>query len=294
MIAALLALAASALYGTADFLGGMASRRAAVLMVAAVSQVAGLAALLLVMPLLPPSVASGADLAWGAATGVAGAVGLALFYRALSVGRMSVVAPIGAAVGNAIPVLVGVALGERPGALVYLGMLLAIASIVLVSQEDPRSADATDATDAASPALRAGASHTQSILLALGAGVGIGLFYACLGRTSPASGLRPLVVARSVALIALFAVARARGTSLRLAKPALIGSLCAGVIDIAANACYLLAVHQGLLSVVATLSSLYPAATLLLARVVLSERLRRVQVAGLGVGALAITLITAG
>ena len=283
MIAALLALAASALYGTADFLGGVASRRTAALVVAGVSQLGGLVTLLLLLPLLPPASGSIADYAWGALSGVAGSIAITLFYYALAAGRMSVEAPIAAAVGAAIPVFVGLALGERPGLLVYVGIMLVLGSIVLVSQEG-----STESGHAHAIAIPEG--H-HPIVLAVAAGIFIGAFYTILGRISPAAGLQPLVLARFVSVGLLLGAARHTRSSLRLRPRMLAIVLTSGAIDIAANTCYLLATQRGMLSVVATLASLYPAATLLLARVVLAERLRKVQLAGLGMAALAITLI---
>lgn len=287
-MAVLLALTTSCLYGVADFLGGIASRRAGGLTVAARSQMVGLPVILLLVWLVPGRPAA-ADLWWGAGTGVAGAVALGLFYQALAVGRISVVAPIAAAVGASVPVVVGLATGERPGALPILGLGLAIGAIILIGQEVPPE-QALGAAEASVHAM----NSRRALVLAILAGLAIGAFYTCIRQASAAAGLWPLVAARAVSLSALFSTARIKGLPLRLPRRIALAAGGAGALDIMANACYLLAVHRGLLSVVATLASLYPAVTVLLARVVLGERLRRVQIAGIAVGVAGVAMIAAG
>jgi drug/metabolite transporter (DMT)-like permease len=276
----LLALASSLVYGSADFLGGLATRRSPVLPVVALSQAAGLAVLLVAMPFLP-SHATHADLAWGAAAGLTGGVGVSLLYHALAIGPMSVVAPVTAVCSISVPVVVGLALGERPGVRALAGVVLAAAAIVLISRE-PTPHDAT------SPAARI----SRGVWVALVAGVVIGFFYVCLSRTGPTAGLWPLLTARGVSVTLFAGAALVGGRSLlpvRAALPAVLGS---GVLDMIANVLYLLAVRGGLLSIVSTLASLYPAATVVLAAIVLRERLRAQQLAGLACAAVAVVLIT--
>jgi uncharacterized membrane protein len=283
-MAVLLALAASALYGTADFFGGLASRRATTFAVATISQLVGLTTLLLALPFLPASTPARSDFLWGAATGVAGAFSLLFFYRALATGRMSVVAPIAAATGNVVSVLIGLLLGERPGPLATTGLVLAVVAVVLIGQEGGPLGATPSGRGIVDP----------SVLLALAAGVAIGAFLACLHRTSAAAGIWPLVAARAVSGGLLLALALLTRRPLRMPADTLRIVAAAGVIDMMANVCYLVAVHGGLLSIVATLASLYPATTILLARGVLRERVRSVQLVGLTTAALAIALITAG
>ena len=191
----LLALGSAALYGAADFLGGLASRRANTLAIVVTSQGCGLTLLVLSLPLLPEATPAARDLAWGAAAGLAGGVGVALLYRALAVGRMAVVAPITAVCAVMIPVVTGVALGERLTPLTMLGVAMAIVAIVLVSQQEAA---------AESVSVRAGALP-PGVGLALPSGVAIGLFLLALAETDAQAGMWPLVAARAVS-VTLFGV----------------------------------------------------------------------------------------
>lgn len=218
------------------------------------------------------------DLGYGAIGGLAGAAGVAMLYRGLASGAMSLVAPITGVVAVVVPVVVGVGGGERPAALQYAGILLAVAAVGLLST-------------AGSSARRL---NRGTVLLALGAGIGFGLFYVALARTSAGANLWPLVSARGASVATLIMVsavmrrAPAFGAASRLV---VVGS---GVLDVSANALYLLAVHAGLLSIVAVLVSLYPVSTVLCSMVFLGERLRPPQVAGVVVALAAVVCITAG
>ena len=247
-----------------------------------VSQASGLVALVIMLPLLPPSAPAMPDLAWGGVAGIAVAAGIGLLYRALAVGKMTLVAPATAVAAVVIPLTAAMALGERPGARALAGIALAVVAIVLVSQQ---RADTAPGEHAAASDRRAGLG------LALLAGVGIGLFFIALSRTEPAAGLWPLLVARggTVAVFALSALAT--GRSLRMPPAVAAMTITAGVIDMGANALYLLATYHGQLSVVATLTSLYPASTVLLALAVLGERLNALQGAGIVCALIAVLLI---
>jgi drug/metabolite transporter (DMT)-like permease len=200
---------------------------------------------------------------------------------------MAVVAPTTAVCAVAIPVVVSVLLGERPGPTAVAGILLGVGSIVLVSQQT--AADA----GAGTRDRRSGWRLPPGVGIALVSGVAIGLFLLSLARTRPEAGMWPLLVSRSVS-VALFGAAAAAGRhSLRL-PGVLVLTLVCGVLDTSANALYLLAVRTGPLSVVVTLASLYPASTVLLARVVLGERLNPRQIAGVGCALAAIVLIVSG
>ena len=287
-MAVLLALAASAVYGSADFLGGLATRREKPLPVVGLSQLAGLVALVLFLPLVGGD-ASAADLEWGVAAGAFGSVGIGLLYSALSLGKMSVVAPITAVAGIVVPVAVGLALGEQPGTASMVGVALACASIALISRGSPEAAaPSPEGTLPPPPGRRLG---TGPIGRALGAGLAIGGFYVCLQRTGPGAGLWPLIAARSFAVCAVGGIIAASGRRLVISRDARALSIGAGLCDVLANVCYLLAVRRGLLSVVATLASLYPVSTVILARFVLGERLRLVQAAGLALATVAVVLI---
>jgi drug/metabolite transporter (DMT)-like permease len=280
----LLALASALLYGAGDFTGGLATRRASTLPVIVLSQASGLLLLLLLFPVLPAATPSRADLWWGVTAGLTGGAGVALLYRALAIGRMAVVAPTTAVCAVAVPVLVSVALGERPGPLAVAGIVLGLVAIVLVSQQT-----GTEPATTRTPAGRLPAG----VGIALVSGVAIGLFLLSLAQTRPEAGMWPILASRStsVALFGLAALVTRR--SLRL-RGVLLLTLACGVIDMTANALYLVAARAGPLSVVVTLASLYPASTVLLARVVLGERLNLRQVAGVACALAAIALIVRG
>jgi drug/metabolite transporter (DMT)-like permease len=277
-VAVVLALTSAAVYGAADFLGGLASRKTSVFGVVALSQVVGLAALLALLPWLGGPV-DGTDLAWGVAAGVAGASGLVLFFRTLARGVMSVIAPVTAVTSAAVPVLVGLLGGNRIGLWAAAGIALALAAVVLVSAEGGMSA------------LRA--ARPASLAPALAAGTAFGFFFVLLDRTSEEAGVTPLVAARmaSVALVVVLVLATRQ--SLRVTRRALPLVALSGVGDMTANALFLLATQQeGQLAITCVLASLYPVGTVMLAQVLLRERLAGAQVAGLGTAVAAIVLIT--
>jgi drug/metabolite transporter (DMT)-like permease len=273
-VTVLLATACAIVYGTADFFGGLATRRTQVLSVVVLSQLAGLALILGLLPLLPGTY-SDAALAWGLAGGLSGAAGLVLFYRSLATGVMSVVAPTTAVTSAALPVVFGLVTGERPQVWALVGVVLALGSVLLVSQEKPGG----------------GRGSLGSVLTALAAGAGFGGFFILLAMAPHEAGLWPLVGARlsSVSTVALLALLTRR--ALKPGPGSLPVILAAGVLDMAANVLYLLAQRDGLLSLVAVLVSLYPASTLLLANRVLGERLRAVQVFGVVCALAAVALI---
>lgn len=283
-MAYLMAIGSAVLYGAADFIGGLATRRAGTIPVVILSQASGLILLALILPLLPDASPSRADLLWGALAGLTGGIGVALLYRALAIGVMAVVAPTTAVCAVAIPVVVSVLLGERPGPLAAAGMALGIGSIVLVSQQRP----------APESEPHRGAARSSGVGIALASGVLIGFFFLTLAQTGSAAGMWPILVARLVS-VALFAtVALSRGMSIRMPAPMVVLALVCGILDMLANALYLLAARQGPLSVVVTLSSLYPASTVLLARIVLGERLNLLQGFGVACALAAVVLIVSG
>jgi drug/metabolite transporter (DMT)-like permease len=283
----LLAFVSSLLYGAADFTGGLATRRAGVLPVVVVSQLSGLVLLLLLLPFLPTASPSRTDLLWGVSAALSGSVGVALLYHALAIGRMAVVAPTTAVCAVAIPVVVSVLLGERPGPMAVAGILLGVGSIVLVSQQTAADVD-TRARDH-----RIALRLPTGVAVALGSGVAIGLFFLSLARTRPEAGMWPILMSRATSVTLFGAAVALSRRSLRM-PGALRLSLICGAVDMAANVLYLVAARVGPLSVVVTLSSLYPASTVLLARVVLGERLNAWQVAGAGCALAAIALIVSG
>ena len=282
-MAPLLAILSAAAYGAADFFGGMAARRSTAVSAVVVSQAVGLILLLCALPILPATVVTSSDIGWGAVAGLAGGSGVALLYRALAIGPMSVIAPLTAVFAATLPVVTGFALGERLSLMTTLGIALAGLAIVLIGQEqnlEPRS-----------PKQQATA---HGIALSIVAGLLVGVFFVSLERTSAASGLWPLVPARLVAISLLTAAALASGRAVLVPRPVVAVAISAGALDMLANALYLIAVQQGQLSVVATLASLYPASTIILARFVLSERWSTLQAAGIATAVAATTLIVGG
>ncbi|WP_246268576.1 DMT family transporter [Acrocarpospora macrocephala] len=271
-----LATACAVIFGTADFFGGLATRRSRVLAVVVCSQLGGMVLVLALMPFLPGIASSGA-LLWGMASGVAGGLGIVLFYRGLAMGKMSVVAPITATTAMAVPVLFGLLAGERPSVLALSGVALGLLAVMLVSREPGGSGGLT----------------LGPVLNALASGAGFGGFFILLKLAPADAGLWPLVGARiaSIALAAALAVATRR--SMRPAAGSWRVTIAAGVLDMAANVLFLLAAQRGMLILVTVLVSLYPASTLLLARYVLGERLSSTQIAGVGCALGAIALIAA-
>jgi len=276
----LLALLSAVFYGTADFLGGLAARRATALGATVLAQGSGLVLVAIAMPLFPAGPPSAEGALWGAGAGLTGGLGVALLYYGFAVGRVSVVAPVTAVCSIAIPVLVATALGERPGPLAVAGIAVAIASVALISLQD----------DAAGGP----GSRDRSVAIALCSGAAIGAFLVCLARAGTASGLWPLLIARVTSTAALAAAALLARVPLAVPRRVLPLVLACGALDVVANGLYLVAAREGPLGLIATLASLYPASTVLLARLVLRERLRRVQSFGLACAAAAIVLITNG
>jgi drug/metabolite transporter (DMT)-like permease len=240
--------------------------------------------------------AGAGDIALGALGGLAGAAGVGLLYQALAIGPMSAVAPVTALLAAAVPVVAGFAQGERPGALALVGMAAGVAAIVLVSAEGGGSLRPAD---------------LRAVTYALGAGLGFGLFFVALSYTDDGSGLWPLVGARaaSVTVVGLAAMASAFDAHVprrdptrdaRAARPrsqAVLGAspwlltAGAGLLDVAANVLYLLAIREGLLTIVSVLVALYPASTVVLAWVVLRERFAPLQRVGLALAVPAAALM---
>jgi len=281
MVAVALGLGSSLLWGLADFGGGLQARRVALLAVMAVSQAAGLVGIVAFTLLAGGSFPGVADLVPAAAGGVAGIVALTAFYRALAIGTMSIVAPI-SATGAAVPVFVGVAGGERPGAAVAAGIVLAVVGVVLAAREQ-----APEGSTAAATARR-------SVVLALVGALGFGGFLVGMDASTDEGVAWALLAARIASFSALTLVVVATRPRFPDAPRTLGFLIGIGVLDLGANACYAAATTQGLLSVVAVLASIYPVVTVLLARAVLTERVRRVQEVGIAAAIAGIALIASG
>lgn len=277
---ATLALSSAVLYGAADFIGGLTSRRADTVAIVLISQAAGLVMVTLILLLQQTSVPGRADWLWGSVAGLAGGIGVALLYRALAVGVMAVVAPITAVCAVVVPVAIAVLLGERPIPQQAAGIALALLAIGLVSQQEVSGDD---------PA--AASRRRSGVGLALAAGFAIGLFFLALANTTPGAGLWPLVAARTASLSFFGVVAVVGRRGLRMTRGLMLAAMTGGLLDMLANLLYLLATRQGPLTLVVTLSSLYPASTVLLARVLLQERLSGRQWAGVTLAMMAIVML---
>jgi drug/metabolite transporter (DMT)-like permease len=315
----LFGLAAAVLYGCGDFIGGMASRRVPVLTVLMLAESAGSVVALAAAVLWsgPAGAVGWADLgglAWGVGAGLAGGLGLILFYTGLATGPMSVVAPVSGLVSTILPVAVALAEGERPGAGVYAGALLCLVAVVLASS--------AGGDDGARQAGRTGRlAHTgRALAYGVGAGGLFGLFFLLIRNAGQSGTLWPVASARvgelasvagALAVLRLAGKRRAAGRSDagagggwpgggsagggwpggyggRLLLAAAVG---AGVVDVIANICYVTAARSGMFGLAVVLASLYPGVTVLLARMVLGERLRGVQQAGLALAAIGIVLV---
>lgn len=280
-MSSLLALLAAVTYGAADFLGGIATRRATMLGAVLVTQSSGLVFLLVVTPLLPDAQVGRRDLMFGALAGMTGSVGVGLLYLALAIGPMTVVAPVTAVCAAIVPLGIGLVLGERPHWLAAVGVVLALMAVALLSQADGEAPDSTTA----------GPRLGRGVRVALASGVAIGFFFTALAQTSSDAVMWPLVVSRAVSITLFLSVALAMGRPAGVPHAALIPAVACGALDMVANALYLAAVRQGQLGLVATLASLYPASTVLLARIVLGERLGTWQQAGVAAAIVAVVLI---
>ena len=281
----LLGLAAAVLYGSGDFLGGMATRRAHVLAVLTVAETAAVIAALTAAAMWPGA-ASLAGLAWGISAGLTGGLGLIIFYIGLATGPMSVVAPVSGLVSTILPVAVALAEGERPGAGVYAGALLCLIAIVLASS-------AGDASAVPRPG-RAGPGG--AIGYGIASGASFGLFFLLIRNAGQSGELWPVAAGRigELAIVLIAAAVLRRGLLPRGAGGRLLMAAAgAGVIDVVANICYVAATRTGMFGLAVVLASLYPGVTVLLARVVLGERLRWVQRVGLGLAAIGILLVAA-
>ncbi|MFJ9179438.1 EamA family transporter [Streptomyces sp. NPDC102360] len=275
MIALVLALGSSLAYGCADFLGGLGARKAHVLRTVMIAAPASLAVELLLWPFLGASFSSGA-LAWGTASGVASAAAFALLYKTLAIGPMNVLSPVTALVSAMLPVGVGLLQGEHLGTAGLIGLPLALAAVVLVSAGGGSGSPRPSRT---------------ALLLAFGAGAAIALQLIFLHQAPSDSGVAPLIAGRAVSSVVTLTAAGIMHRRLGPEKPAYGLSAAAGVLDSVANLMFLLAARNGDLAVVAVITALYPAGTVLLARGVLAERIHRGQFVGLGVAAAAVSLL---
>jgi drug/metabolite transporter (DMT)-like permease len=275
--ALLLSLVAALGYGLSDFVGGSATRQVPVLRVVAVSYPVGMVGMLLVAPLAGGQL-DAAGLIYGALSGLVGGAAILWFYAALASGPMSVVSPLTSLLVAGLPLGVGMLWGERPGVIALIGAGLALVAVVLVS----RAVNEEGASIAFTP---------KVAWLTVISGVAFAVYFVLLDKVGAHTGIWPLVVSRVCATVLVLVVAAFRkrlrpptGTPLRLA-------VSAGLLDVVANVAFVYALRAGLLSLVSVTTSLYPAATVLLARIVLRERTVFVQRVGLILAAVAVAMI---
>ena len=298
------ALAAAVLYGSADFLGGAASRRSQALSVASLSVPVG-ALVMLVAAVVSGDQAPTAGLGWALAAGGFGAVGLMVFYAGLAAGPMSVVAPVSALVSTVLPVGVAVASGEHLGVLVYAGAVVCLVATVLVSLERGTPARRPAAArQPAPPRQPATATRTRflgdhpalrGLVYGTVCGAMFGIFFVFLRNAGTSGVFWPVCTSRlanSAVVLAATVLAGARPVGREAGARVLAAAGGSGVLDASANLCYVLATRAGLFGIAAVLTSLYPGITVLLARVVLGERMQAVQRFGLLLAAAGVILVT--
>lgn len=281
----LLAIASAAGFGTSDFIAGLLSRRAAAVAVAAFAQTAATVVVFAVAPWVAAPALTGAALAWGALSGVGSGLGTAFLYRGLGAGRMSVVAPVSAVGAAVLPVFVGLALGERPSWLVTGGILVAVPAIWLVSTSREAARELT---------ARSRARLSAGVVDGLLAGVGFALLFVALDRVPDGTGLWPVAVGQAVSIVAVLCLAIPSRTRLRLPLPAMGVAAVVGLLGASGTVLYMFATRAQLLAVAAVLTSLYPAVTIVLARLLLREYVTAAQVVGLGCAGAAVSLIALG
>lgn len=271
-----LGLVAAATWGSGDFAGGLLARRSAVLAVAMVSQLVGIAIALVVAVIRGETMPVPADIPWSVLGGLTGGLGIVCLYRGLAVGRMGVVAPVTGVVAAAIPVGFGIATQGFPMPLVVVGIGLAIIAVVLVSRVDD------------------GRSGPSGLGLALVAGTAIGAFGVVISQITEGRVFGPLAIIRASEALLIAGIAiglRQPWRTERRLLPAMAG---VGVLDTAGNAAFILAVQAGPLAIAAMLSSLYPVTTVVLAMLVLHERVTRTHAVGIALAIAAIACIAAG
>ncbi|MEC5169267.1 DMT family transporter [Glaciihabitans sp. GrIS 2.15] len=288
VLAVFIGVTAALIFGSADFAGGMAAKRISAVRVTAIGGLSGLVILLLAFPLFP-SVWSTKAVLLGGVTGITGAFAVVLLYACLAIGPMSILSPLTAVISAMVPVLAGVVRGEHRGGLGYVAIVVAFVAVVLVGFVPEKGA--------VRPSLRA-------LAMAVGAGALIGAFLILIDLTPRDSGLVPLVMSRTVNAIVMFSaigigalLARRRGTTPRAVggwKPGLVLAIVAGVIDAIANALLLFGLRQGELTIQSVLTALYPAGTILLAAIVLRERIAPIQIVGLVLALVAAAMLAVG
>lgn len=266
----LLALGSALVYGVGDYFGGRASRTQPSVAVAAIGQIVSLAMVIAAVLVMGTAAPDAATWWWSAAGGMVGALGLAGLYHGFAHGDVSVVAPTSAVIGAALPVIVGLSLGERPTALALVGIVIAVVAVALVSGAIGQHQHNTP---------------PRIVVLAIAVGACFGLLYVAFDQTDPDSGMWPLVIARFASVPMLLIIGAAARVRPVRDRSSLKLSVVSGVFDMGANVLFLLAVRGGMLAIVSAVAALYPATTVALAFGIDKERISKWQ----GIGMLAAT-----
>jgi drug/metabolite transporter (DMT)-like permease len=274
-----LALAASLCWGVGDFIAGTKSRVLPVLVVLICSQLVGLVWITGVAAIAQDPVPGTREIVLGAASAVAGTAGLACFFRAIAIGKMSLVVPI-AATAAVVPVIVGIATGDRPGALQVVGMVVALAGVVMASREPGEEGER--------------GSLAAGVLLAALSAFFIGFFFLAIDGASDGGAVWASLVNRITSVMLLLVAAAVARPKLSAARPHLPALAVAGSLDVSANLLFASASTKSLISLVSVAGSLYPVVTVLLARQLLHERVHRIQEAGVIAALGGVILIAAG
>ncbi len=256
-----LSLLAAFFYGAADFCGGIATKQTPVIAVTVISRFTGLVVLAIALPFIPAHPAP-SDFAWGALSGICGGVGIALLYHALSIGKMGVVSPVTAVLAAAVPVIVSIAFGQHLAMQQLIGIIVSLIAIVLISltfEDGVRE------------------FSTRGLKEAVASGIALGGFLLFLARTHPEAGMYAVFAASAASVVFLALLGLVTRANFRPQRTSVPLILLSGTQDMGANVLYVLATFNGSLAIAAVLTSLYPASTVFLARVVLKERLGAVQ-----------------
>jgi uncharacterized membrane protein len=275
-----LALFASLMWGFGDFIGGSKSRVLPVLVVLLCSQIVGLVWMAAVAAATQEPVPGSRQILMAVLSAMSGTAGLACFFRAIAVGKMGVVVPI-AATSAAVPVIFGIATGDRPHTLQLVGMVVALAGAVMASREpDPEGGR--------------GARLASGALLATLSAFLIGWFFVAIDVASDGGAVWAVLVNRATSVTMLVLVGLFVRPALRIARPHMPALALAGTLDVSANLSFAAATTKGLVSLVSVAGSLYPVITVLLARFLLHERVHRLQEAGVVTALAGVVLIAAG
>ncbi len=280
-VAILLAAFSAILFGSADFAGGLATRKNSVYAVLVFSQIAGTAIALVAAPILGPNSPSLGDFLWGAAAGIGGAIGLIALYRGIATTLVSVVSPTSALVGAVIPVIFGIAAGERPTLAAWTGIALCLPAMLLLTLESRGSTPE-------------GAASRRALVHGIVAGVGFGCFFIAISRPGSGAGIWPLIGARIVSISAVAGAALAGRKILRVSRGGLAPVLLAGILDMGANVAFVVAARGSMLALVTIVASLFPAPTVLFARIFFRERVTPARITGLALAIAGVALIGIG